>query len=74
MGADEPGYSNLYWIKLNVSNFVLESIKELKMPEKVAGVGPAFQFIAGRFLVTNTGKHAMFIDIESGEVVQTVKY
>jgi hypothetical protein len=60
-----------YWVKFNASTFNLENIKEIKVSY---GAGPASQFIAGRFLVTSAEKRILFIDVESGEVVNEHRY
>ncbi|GHT52463.1 hypothetical protein AGMMS49982_12770 [Bacteroidia bacterium] len=70
-GFDEQGFS-CYRVKLNASTFVLEDIKEIKMPIVSGDTGAAEQFLAGRFLVSRIENYVLFIDVESGEIVETV--
>jgi hypothetical protein len=67
-----------YRLKFNTSNFALEDIKRLDIPGGYTNGG--YTFFAGRFLVIGVeveageiGQYVVFIDVESGEIVNTVK-
>jgi hypothetical protein len=65
-----------YWLKFNANTFALEDIKRLDIPMGYNNGG--YTFFAGRFLVIGVevheeGQYVTFIDVESGEIVNTVK-
>ncbi|GHT38372.1 hypothetical protein AGMMS49965_01530 [Bacteroidia bacterium] len=67
-GMDDPYIC--HWVKLNAKTFALEKINKLTIPFGLTG--PAYQFHAGRFYVIQVEKNVLFIDVESGEIVETV--
>jgi hypothetical protein len=66
------GYYYAYVVKLNGATFALENIKPLQMPINSGDTGASNQFYAGRFLVQRIENHVLFIDVESGEIVEQV--
>jgi hypothetical protein len=73
---NEEGHYVCYWLKFNAQTFDLESIKRLDIPGGYTNGG--YQLYVGRFWVVGVEVHeeaqyVTFVDVESGEIVNTVK-